>query len=1116
MLTPTTSALCVSKLSASWLRIGLLSFWLLFLVSAESGASSNATQSRPTITGVPRQLVPGERVTKKITDQEAHIFQIHLTAGQYLRIVVEQIGVDIKFGVYEITWPPGLKPAKWVDHIEARVGSEELSLIADTTNNYGILVRTMGEHPFGGSYVITVQALRTPTARDRELAALDQATQEGYQLLAEGKVPAAEPKFQAGLTRARELGDDKLIGRALYHLGFYYIQVGKPLVAKDYLDQGLPLLQRAGDEVGEGLCRFYIVAAHLDAGNYKGALESGPPVIQTWHKLGDKYREAQLELYVGKACEALSQFPAALDYFKQAQSIAQGARDRVNLGQSLANQGNILSALGRRSEAVGLWKEALKYISNPALQLPIVNSLCQVYFEFQNDPALQPNELFAYTERAVGIIKTLSQQGLGDHPEVIYTFINLGMIMAKAQKKEEALGLLNQALRLAQKDSLGKAYALYSLGVANHDWKQWDAAADYFKKSLEAHRQIGERKFEAACQQRLARVARERGQYEEALSNAREGLKIVRQLRGEQLSRRSRSLYFATLRQHYDFIIDLLAELDQKEPGKGHGAEAFHWAEDGRARILLDTLQAGGVDLRRGVEQKLIDRERLKHEEINRKGRELSGTQDTARKAALERELEKLWSELDEIQTEILKSNPRAAALADPPIISAAEARDQLLDDQSVLLEYWLGERECFLWVVSKDRDRVRLVRLPRLSEVGGSAPEFIRQSFPDFDQRSVRQQLEALVTSKEGFFVQLSTFPRATENEKPENKSRREKLIAEYPQTARALSQILLSQVAAEIKGKRLIIVADGILQSLPFAALAALQAPQTGSYIPLITEHEIDYLPSASTLALIRKNTAGRPPAPRAIAVFADPVFSQECPEPLPRLTNLGEIVQQIKKLVEPGQLLDCTGFEASRANALNDGLRRYRHIAFLTHGEARTQQPELSRLIFSTVDREGHCQDGDLPLHEIYNLTLPADLIMLGGCKTTFGGNLEGEGLISLMRGFFHAGAAQVIATLWEIKDVESAKLISRFYERVLGQGQRPAAALREAQLEMWRSNAEYLRHPYFWASFVSQGEWQPLAGRSGWLGRASWPWLLSALAGVAALSVMGWFAYKRRWR
>jgi CHAT domain-containing protein len=172
--------------------------------------------------------------------------------------------------------------------------------------------------------------------------------------------------------------------------------------------------------------------------------------------------------------------------------------------------------------------------------------------------------------------------------------------------------------------------------------------------------------------------------------------------------------------------------------------------------------------------------------------------------------------------------------------------------------------------------------------------------------------------------------------------------------------------------------------------------------------------------------------------------------------------------------GQSTKSLDFRASRDAAINSDLTGYRFIHFATHGLLNSRNPELSGIVLSLVGIDGRPQNGFLRLHEIYNLKMPADLVVLSACQTALGKEIRGEGLIGLTRGFMYAGAARVVATLWKVDDVATAELMKRFYYGMLRNGLSPAAALREAQAEI--RSRERWRSPYYWAGFILQGEFK----------------------------------------
>ena len=331
----------------------------------------------------------------------------------------------------------------------------------------------------------------------------------------------------------------------------------------------------------------------------------------------------------------------------------------------------------------------------------------------------------------------------------------------------------------------------------------------------------------------------------------------------------------------------------------------------------------------------------------------------------------------------------------------------------------------------------------------------------------------------------------------------------------------MLLGPAASRLGAKRLLIVADGALQYLPFGALPAPETERQGDgetrrkgkprlippsprlpvvFTPLIVNHEIVHLPSASALAVLRRELAGRQPAAKAVAVLADPVFSaddprvktsdkaqagKEIPSELTRAISdvRGELRRLLMTRDEAENILSVAprndgfaaiGFRASRATATGEELSDYRIVHYATHGLLNSEHPELSGLVLSLVDERGRPQDGFLRMHEIFNLRLPAELVVLSACQTGLGKEIKGEGLVGLTRGFMYAGAARVVASLWEVNDAATAELMKRFYRRMLRDGMRPSAALRAAQIEMWKK--PQWQSPFYWGAFALQGEWK----------------------------------------
>jgi CHAT domain-containing protein len=192
------------------------------------------------------------------------------------------------------------------------------------------------------------------------------------------------------------------------------------------------------------------------------------------------------------------------------------------------------------------------------------------------------------------------------------------------------------------------------------------------------------------------------------------------------------------------------------------------------------------------------------------------------------------------------------------------------------------------------------------------------------------------------------------------------------------------------------------------------------------------------------------------------------------IPRLPFTRQEATRLLALAPKTSSLGAIDFEANRETVLKGDLSQYRYVHFATHGLLDSERPGLSALVLSMVDAQGKPQDGFLRANDIYNLKLPAELVVLSACQTGLGKEIKGEGLVGLTRGFMYAGAARVVVSLWNVNDKATAELMTRFYERMLKGGERPAAALRAAQVDMWRQ--KQWQSPYYWAAFTLQGEWR----------------------------------------
>jgi CHAT domain-containing protein len=789
---------------------------------------------------------------------------------------------------------------------------------------------------------------------------------------------------------------------------------------------------------------------HSKLGEKQRALNLFDEARELLRPTGVKMAEASLLNNIGQAYSQMGQFEKALSYQGQALHIYQGLGTRNS-------EGITLEVIAQSHYLKGEYQKALDNL-----------------------------------ERARSIFKIL-----GDQWSESGVIGETGKIYEALGDRTKALDYYNMSLSL--KRSTGRrreqANTLNTIGRMYHGMHDYQKAFDYYAQALPLSRATGDRYGECSTLYNTARLERDRGNLLAARSTLETSLGVVESLRAQVASQELRASYFASVRQHYDLHIDLLMQMHKQRAAEGLDAAALQASERGRARSLLESIAEARTDIRQGVDPDLLERERSLQKMLtaktDRRMRLLGGKPNEAEATVLAREIKDLTTQFDELQAQIRSKSPRYASLTQPQPLNLGEIQQQVLDEKTLLLEYALGDERSYLWAITPTD--ITSYELPGSAEI----------------ERAARRVYELLVARQ----------PKPLETPK-QHSLRVKQAEAEYWQQATALSQVLLGPAVAKLGAKRLLIVAEGALQYLPFGALPVPQPNPAAPVdpVPLIVEHEIVSLPSISVLAGLRSETLKRKMASKEVVVLADPVFETDDPRLLDvrasgkkanaanrstqtrgimnpardlngtlrdvgssrgglsvsRLIFSSREAEAIMEVVPQGTGLKAEGFKASRQLALSPDLGQYKIVHFATHGQLDSEHPELSGIVLSMVDEQGRPQNGFLGLRDIYNLNLPVELVVLSACSTALGKDVKGEGLVGIVRGFMYAGAARVVASLWKVDDEATAALMKQFYRRMFQEGMPAAAALRAAQIEMWRQKE--WRSPYFWAAFVLQGEWK----------------------------------------
>ncbi|MDZ7962771.1 MAG: CHAT domain-containing protein [Aulosira sp. DedQUE10] len=915
-------------------------------------------------------------------------------------------------------------------------------------------------------------------AQNIDSTAADKAFEQGEKLRQQGTTESlkqAIAKYELALRLYQTLGNKTRQALTLNNIGFVYSALGETSRAVEYYAQALPLMRNlaygAGStRGGRNLSGYSFVLTNIGTiydslDDKEKALAYYQQVLPLMQQTGNMSWEAQIYNNVALIYDSLGEKQKTLDYLNRALPIWRELGDRSGEAFTVNSIGVVYDSLGDKQQALTYYNQALtisRVAGDRSKEAIALNNIGLVYnYLGEKQKALE------YLNKALPL-----RRALGDRTGEAQTLNNIALVYDDLGEKQQALTRYQQVLSIWRevKSRSGEALTLNNIALAYNDLGDKQKAIAYLQQAIPLWRIVGHYSGEALTLKNIAFLERGRGNLSASLSQIETAIKITESLRTKVASPQLRASYFATVQDYYQFYIDLLMQLHKTNPSYGYAGKALEASERSRARSLLDVLNEAGADIRNqngSQGEFLVAQERKLQQQLSTKEEQrvkiLSGEYTQAQKTAIETEITNLLTQYQNIQDQIRATSPRYAALTQPQPLTLPEIQQQILDDNTLLLQYSLGEERSYLWAVTKTG--ISSYELPKRADIEALTKRFQQEELVPAHQR-IREAQD----------VKAST----------------------------ALSKILLQPVAKLLGNQRLVIVPDGALQYIPFAALPAptsTDAQDEKEY--LIVNHEIVSLPSASTLAVLRKETANRKTPPKTVALIADPVFSLddarlqttvkspqnqnsdiqalalsraalESDVNLSRLNFTRAEAEAIIALLSPNQGKKVLDFAASRNAAISSELAQYKIVHFATHGILNSTNPELSGIVLSLFDQHGNPQNGFLRLHDIYNLNLPVELVVLSACQTGLGKEIKGEGLVGLTRGFMYAGAPRVVVSLWDVQDQATSELMKRFYQKMLSQKLKPAAALRAAQIEMLKE--KQWKVPYYWAGFILQGEWK----------------------------------------
>jgi CHAT domain-containing protein/tetratricopeptide (TPR) repeat protein len=812
-------------------------------------------------------------------------------------------------------------------------------------------------------------------------------------------------------------------GEVLHSAGDYSESV-------DCLRRARDLFAAAKEDNGQAQALLMLAHALVQSGERLQALQEARQALRLWSLADNHFGVAQARAALGIFAIITGEFETAQCNYGVSRPLFRDIGDRDD-------EASVLNGLGFVNRETGDWQKSLEYYQSAKAAFASVQDL------------------------------------LGEHEAIT----GMGKALAAMRNYKRLLPLYLTELRLARKANNPVLVASSFADIASvyEAEKSYAQAEVFYRRSLEASRAVNHIYGEGDTLIRMGRLQANQGRYPQAIASFEQAnalkettgqieeiakiqyelawtywrlnrledarlaiektIDIVENQRISISHFDTRALYFASVHRYYALYIQVLMLLHQQQPELGFAKKAFEASERSKVRSLLDLLT--------------------------------TSDQDAPCDELLRRQLEAVDS------AELRIAGLKGGVPSEAPTLTLPDVQAEIGGEDTVLLEYALGNEKSYVWVV--DQHKITSYELPKSARIRESVDAFRKALVPP----------------------QLRSGESAVDYQ-----ARVRKLDQAYRFHAQQLSRSLLEPIP--LSGpKRLLIVPDESLQYVPFAALPL---PASAGKDLLVNQFEVGVLPSASVLGVLRKATAKRAPPTATAAIFADPVFEpddervstrhsgarssyEDRPASLNRaIRDIGgsqyiarlpasrdeaNAIATVLRSGDPRAVQVALDFDANRSRVLTQGLAPFRLVHFATHGIVDARQPEMSGLILSLVDRRGRRQDGYLRLGDIYKLKLSADLVVLSSCDSALGKDLEAEGIIGLPRGFLYAGAKSVIASLWKVNDDATAALMSRLYARIK-KGESPGLALRGAQLEMLRD--EQWSNPYYWAAFVLQGDYK----------------------------------------
>ncbi len=852
-------------------------------------------------------------------------------------------------------------------------------------------------------------------------------------------------------------------------------QAGQDEQTLDDWQKRLVIYEKAGDKKEMARVLFEMGRIHAAQSRPEQALEYFQRSLVNSEASQDKSGMALALNALGITHRAQGRNEMALACYQQSRALSAELKDKAAVAKTLNNIGDLYIFQGRYAEALAALQQAVK--TNEELGSSLdklgmayhLHNIGQVYrLQGRYEQALE------YNRRSLKMrAESKDIAGIGGSQN------NIAVIYKAQGLYAQAIEWFQQSLKsfAAAADTDGVAIALSNLGDIYRQQGRYDLALEHLQKSLRLHEEIGGRVGIAQSLRDLGLVYRDKGDYREMLAVSRRAVQLAEEVNApeerwtaqESMGRALRALGEpGAARQSFLAAIATIESLRQQVAGgsqqqqsflenklapwfgmidllvsQKEDAEALTFAEQAKARVLLDLLQTGRTNLQRSLsvpERQEEEEQRLRLVTLNAQltRASLNAQPDAAWVAELKSQLATARLDFEALETRLYVAHPELKINRGELRPMAISETAALLNEETALLEFAVGEDKTHLFVITKTKASVELKTYS------------LSLKHKDLAQRT--EHLRQYLAAKD----------------------------LRYGQPARELYTLLLKPAEAQLQGKTcLVIVPEGPLWELPFQALM-----QTDNRF-LLEDYTISTAPSFTFLREMMRLRESRRPLtqPTTLLAVGNPALGHEM---LARRAELmGDKLEPLpfaeQQAVQLGQLYKANAKVFIGAAATEKHLKaevgKYQILHLATHGVLDDRNPMYSHLVFAQTGTNEK-EDGLLEAREILEMNLNADLVVLSACETGRGKISAGEGLIGLTWALFVAGVPSTVVSQWKVADQSTAELMVEFHKMLQAkneQGNRLHTypqALRLAALSLMKQKA--YRHPFHWAGFMLVGD------------------------------------------